>query len=905
MKTFVALILLVLVAFGQNGSVEKIAKPGYCYSILTEVGYFTPVTESYFENIYAQQSCTLFDQPPLFTEKKAYVGCYRHASAAQSFLKRSNFHFKNPEVVYHRVYDGTPYVIFPNNSHVNFKRALRHLQSIYRNYTIDRVLAKFPAVKGGEGIELYDLDKADFLPAINLYPFYLFNNKQNQKILLLYDGVYSLETIYKKLQNPAYIDRIDPHTYAIKIPIVVLPTASLVIKNKTVYMQTLPHPIFIMYYGKLYAAHSRFYTWNMLKNRYQNRQYVPESKTLYTNYEKPRPYFLGLPDSRGYFVDNVFKGLGFHSTSATFGLSVLLPNQKDFYPVSQSFYYFISHNTYPGGAYIGNDIYDGIMAFYTNGGKNIVYLGNYAHDNVIYNFDPHDYSRGLVIARNIAVGAKKAHGIIISRGCNNNFIAENITIANNANGIMVDRSSNHNFIYNNLSYGNGYMGISSIESRDILIRDNTAVGNLVDGIMVRNSLDVTAEKNRLQFNGKNGLEIMTKNIDRIPGRDFARDPYAKAAAAVVAQNRIEQNYNSNIMVKNGAAIQIKDNTIPNSYGLAGDLNFFYKEILNNKGRFTLYGLGFPFKAQSRDTREMSLHTLETAKQILIDIAKEPNDYVPTTLGGLYLGKDMTHLGKMELMRASSLMSKGALEFLGFVSLGEAREDGYRNSEKIVDGLSYLVESAVLSHNVAKFHMLEKVHFFIPNGADYLEQGFALAMKRMSEGRLFDKEDYGHCPLCDLKNEQKERIRGAYKVFRYKYRRSQKKSLLAYCRYVTRDYTLFTTSAMLYFDKLIDEKNRIKDSVTWYNKKIMRMARANKFCNRYLVKQEKDNRKRVSMMKMEKQKRIDLAMPKLRELLKKINRYRVRKITIRQLQNIMENKIIEDMHVQRSSVGIMP
>ena len=853
--------------------------------------------------MYAQERCTLFDKPPLFTNKQAYVGCYRQESSVKKHLANSRFHFKNPKVVYHKVYDGTPYVIFPNNSHINFSKSLQHLNTIYKRYTVSEVLKKFPTpTKSKNGIELYDLSKADFLPAINLYSFYKFNKHTDQKILLLHDGVYSIESIYKQLNNPHYIKKINNATYEINIPIVILPTASLVIRNKTIHLQALPHPVFIIYYGKLYAAHSKFYTWDNQYNRYCKREYVPQSKILYTNYEKPRPYFLGLAGSKSYFVNNIFKGLGFHSTTATFGLSVLLPKQRDFYPLSQAFYYFVTHNNNPTGAFIGNDVYDGLMAFYTNGGKNIVYLGNYTHDNVIYNFDPHDYSKGLVIARNLSIRAKKAHGIIISRGCNNNYIAENITLKNNANGIMIDRSSNHNFIYNNLSYGNGFMGISIIESNDILIKNNTAVGNLLDGIIIRNTLNITARDNILQYNGKNGIEVMSKNIDHIPGRNFVRDPYAKASTIVAYTNNIQRNYNSNIMVKNGAAIRLYRNAIPNNYGLKGDLNFFYKDIINAKGNFTLYGLGFPYKAQSSDTIVLNPSAFQKTKQILIDISNKPNDYTPTTLGGLYLGRDFSHLGKIELIRAASISSKGALEFLGYTYLKEAQENNYSDQNKIIDGMSFIIEDAILSKDSFNFHNVAKTHFFLPNGKYYLEKGFHRAMQRMSQGRLFDEDAYKQCPLCDLKYAQRQKILGAYKVFRYKYKQSAQNSLLEYCQYATKGYTIFTTSAKLYFDKLINEKNRIQNSVAWYNRKTSRLAQKNKVCNKYLIKQKKDNNKRRSMMELEKQKRINLVKPKLKELLQKINQYRVRKISMQQLLNMMNHNLKDHSNQNNSPIS---
>ena len=888
MRLIFILILVLRAVLSATQSVDEIAKSGYCYSILTDVDSSTPVSENYFQDEFIQKGCSLLDKPSLFSDKEAYVGCDRKKKVAQNRLETSQFNFKNPKIVLHRYSDGIPYVIFPQKSGVNFNRALKHLNNIYNQYSINNVLRKFPTKYSGSSLEIYDLHKVDFLPSINLYSMYNFNGKDSAKVLIIRDGTYTIESIYEQLKNDNYIKKINKTTYEIKIPIAVMPTASLTIRNKTIHLQTLPKSVFIMYYGNIYASNSKFLTWNMRKNRYCPRENIPDSKILYTNYEKPRPYFLGLRGSKGYFVNNIFRGLGFHSTTATFGLGVLSPKESDYYPISRSFYYFLNTSHAPTGAYIGNDIYDGIMAFYTNGGKNIVYLGNYTHDNVIYNFDPHDYSTGLVIARNLSAGAKKAHGIIISRGCDNNYIAENITIKNNANGIMIDRQSNNNLIYNNLTYGNGFMGISSIESKNILVKNNMAVGNHVDGIMVRNTLKFLADNNELRYNAKNGIEIMTKNIDYIPGRDFGRDPYAKASSAVVSNNHIQNNYNANIMVKNGAAIRIKNNDIPNNMGLGGDLNFFYGKIIQQKGNFRLYGLGFPYIARSTDRLTLTGASYKTAKKIFLDIANAPNDYARTYLASLYAKKEPLEITKAELIRAGSRFSKGALRFLGYIYLAEAKKEDFSSQEKIVDGISYVIEDAILSGSVKSYREIEKIRLFIPHGEYYIGKAFAVAKNRMAKGTLFDPKIYEKCYACSQNLYEKNKILEALKVFNYNYKQVKAKSFLEFCKIRFKNYTILSTSIKNHFARLIHSKNIIKANINYYNRRITKLARKDKLCTQYLDKQTKDFKKTQAMMENEKMKRMKFVRPKMEELLRKINHFRVRKISMKQLLKMMKD-----------------
>lgn len=888
MRLLFILILVLQAILGVAQAAEKIAKPGYCYSILTDVDSSTPVSENYFQQEYMQEHCTLYDKPPLFADREAYVGCYRRKKVAQKKLETLQFNFKNPKIELHRAYDGIPYVIFPQRSGVNFKRALKHLQTVYKRNSINNILRKFPTKYTGSSLEIYDLYKIDFLPTINLYPVYNYNGKDNTKVLIIRDGIYSIESIYRQLKNDNYIKKRYKNTYEINIPIVVMPTASLTFTNKTIHLQTRPKSVFIMYYGNVYASNSKFLAWDMRRDKYCPRQNVPESKILYTNYEKPRPYFLGLQGSTGYFVNNIVRGLGFHSTSATFGLGVLSPKMNDYYPVSKSFYYFLNISHAPTGAYIGNDIYDNTMAFYTNGGKNIAYLGNYTHDNVIYNFDPHDYSTGLVIARNLSIGAKKAHGIIISRGCDNNYIAENISLKNSANGIMIDRHSNNNLIYNNLAYDNGFMGISSIESKNILVKNNMAVGNQVDGIMVRNTLNLHADNNELLYNAKNGIEIMTKNINRIPGRDFRRDPYAKASSAVVSNNHIQNNYNANIMVKNGAAIRIVNNVIPNNIGLEGDLNFFYGKITQNKGNFRLYGLGFPFVGRSTDKLELTGAAYQTTKKIFLDISDAPNDYTGTHLAALYAKKEPLEITKAELIRAGSRFSKGALRFLGYIYLAEAKKENFSSQEKIVEGISYLIEDAILSGSIKSYREIEKVRLSIPHGEYYISKAFAAAKNRMAKGTLFNPKIYGKCYACSQKLYEKNKITAALKLFNYNYKQVQAKSFLDYCKILFKNYTVFTTPVKHQFDRLIHSKNILKERVNRYNRRVTKLAKKDKLCTQYLDKQAKDFKTTQIMMENQKMKKLEFVKPKMKELLYKINQFRVRKISMQQLLKMMKD-----------------
>ena len=56
------------------------------------------------------------------------------------------------------------------------------------------------------------------------------------------------------------------------------------------------------------------------------------------------------------------------------------------------------------------------------------------------------------------------------------------------------------------------------------------------------------------------------------------------------------------------------------------------------------------------------------------------------------------------------------------------------------------------------------------------------------------------------------------------------------------------------------------------------------------------------MELEKQKRINLIKPKLKELLQKINQYRVRKISMQQLLNMMNHNLKSYSNKNNSSIN---
>ncbi len=141
------------------------------------------------------------------------------------------------------------------------------------------------------------------------------------------------------------------------------------------------------------------------------------------------------------------------------------------------------------GTFVGNDIHDNYMGFYSYGATGMILSDNRIYNNLEYGLDPHDDSNNFIVENNEVYGNGN-HGIIFSRRCVNNIIRNNRSYDNKLHGIMLDRESNNNSIYNNYVEGN------------------------VDGIALWRS-DLNAIYNNEVVNNKRGMRFNRRSADNV------------------------------------------------------------------------------------------------------------------------------------------------------------------------------------------------------------------------------------------------------------------------------------------------------------------------------------------------------------------------------------------------------
>ncbi len=859
-KLFVFLLVLQIKIFAQS-----------CYSIGTDVGDFTPV---YPLSPSSFKTYRLREMPLNFDINNSYIGCYKYKKTATrmyEYLKRYRFKFKNEKIIKHKVTKYTTFVVFPHFSykiHRYLQGKQRQLLDTLNNCALSEINKKFPTDFYGSGIQIMDINRLSFLPVSNIYSLVEYYKKHNfsPKILILYDGIYSLEYLCKKIHNSHIIEKQNKNTYIIKIPIYISPTASLVMQNKTIKLEALPKPIMVIYSGNLFIRNSRITTWNLKTNSYATREKIKKQDMLLIGKQIPRPYFLGMAQSKTIMVNNSLAGLGFHDSVGTFGISLVkLPSET----IHNSALLKKLSWAMPSGIFVGNSIYNCMMGFYTNSAENVVFVGNYVYNNLIYNIKLSDYSKNLLIARNLLSGARYAHGVVMSRGVKDSFIAQNISLDNHSSGVVLDRSCYNNIIYDNFVFYNGVSGISLQESSGNLIDKNTVLYNKGNGIIIRNSLNTEVKKNFVYRNGRNGIEIFTKNIDDAIYRNFAKDPYHKATSSIVANNILKNNLSSQIAVKNNAAISIKNNQFDKSdvRFFGGDLTLFLNQIMNNNNNFKLYGLGNPFKDLSTDL----LTIRYPFNEIFTDLYRY-NRQSAMAISDIYYQlqhKDKGKYSKLlkeELKQAASDILPAALADYGIYNMHFTET----NETKILDNLSYIVESSIMNNRQANNSLLEMIYLFKINKQD-IDRAYQIARRRMSNGMLFAiKEKKNICSNCKKK---KLYIKSLLKIFEYKLKSNHIDSFYHYLTIENKNYSSLPASIKTVMNKKYYYANTPKINYYKYVEDRHSKMLELKTCNRYLQKSSFYTKESSAIIRQYAKEDLKKFKLQIKYFLSQINRYR--------------------------------
>ncbi len=392
--------------------------------------------------------------------------------------------------------------------------------------------------------------------------------------LFLGRGHHTLESLLERFGDDGTLRREADGSVLLRRPLYVAPTASLLLSEGAWLKMSVQDGVVLISSGEVAIVDARITAWDEESSSRSLRPESDKSKARLWASGVPRPYLLFQNGSRTWIANSRLEGLGYMGGYGSYGLSFSATLARS------SLNRHLQKLPRPRGWLIGNTIEDLFFGVYSNRADGLVIVGNDFVRNLIYGIDPHDHSRGVVIARNVARDTVHSHGIIISRDVSRARIFENVSIGNGGSGIVLDRQSVGVRVEANRAIANAGDGLALFESGTASLRSNLAALNQRNGIYARNSERVGIVGNRIARNGDDGIEVMAQELK--PGsRDFELDPYEARASARLEANRFEDNANSAVSAKGVDWLSLSSNVYVDSGPsyFAGDLKGVSGRIL--------------------------------------------------------------------------------------------------------------------------------------------------------------------------------------------------------------------------------------------------------------------------------------------------------------------------------------
>jgi len=357
------------------------------------------------------------------------------------------------------------------------------------------------------------------------------------KVIFITGGYVTPHDLSRALPKQ-YFEETGKGIFVARLPINVKPGATFHIgEDVKDFRLSLDRGAFIVNEGELFITGSMLEAWNEAKRK----------PAEFEDEHKFRPFLVSWAASQTYIIDSVVAHLGFAATKA-YGVSI-----SQFSPKLAP----VFHRDRPSGWLLNSEFYDNWYGFYCYEADDVVIVGNNYHDNIKYGIDPHDRSRRLIIAENIASRTKEKHGIIVSREVNDSWIFNNKSFENELSGIVVDRSSVNNIVAHNQVYRNHADGITIYESPNTLLWQNLVTGNYRHGIRVRNSIDAKLHDNVAIGNGLSGIYGHIKNLNET-GRNLRLDPFHQTISMTVVGGQLVSNGSGPVTIDQPLSLELYD-----------------------------------------------------------------------------------------------------------------------------------------------------------------------------------------------------------------------------------------------------------------------------------------------------------------------------------------------------------
>lgn len=408
----------------------------------------------------------------------------------------------------------------------------------FSQYSAEAVRAMIPAVAPGAlSVSPMDSYLLTFPLPDQDFPYAQRQGRDRAQVIFLENGVFNLETLSAKLNNPDYLEKTGAG-YVLKIPLYLGEKSTLVLSGPQDALRlSADTGAFILSIGKVYIVDTSVTGWNVSKN----------APAAFVDSHSYRPYLYFSSNSESYIANSTISHLGY-SAPKSYGVT---------FSTSDSYGKKNPDAKWPHGWVVDSTFSDLYFGFYSYEAENVYIVHNLYKDNIIYGIDPHDRSRHLTIAENEVYGSKKKHGIIVSREVSDSLIAKNNSHNNAGSGIMIERNSRNNVIAWNEAAHNGGDGLSVYESPNTLSWGNIYRANGKSGIRIRNSMDVRIRRDRITGNGVFGVELYTDSLSEQTDRDLDLDHFEQRSSVDIADVEFSDNPEGQIKIENAEAARFQ------------------------------------------------------------------------------------------------------------------------------------------------------------------------------------------------------------------------------------------------------------------------------------------------------------------------------------------------------------
>lgn len=273
-----------------------------------------------------------------------------------------------------------------------------------------------------------------------------------------------------------WIERSGPRQVALKSALVVYPGVELAIGGASVDDLVLLNRI-----GTFIGANGGGL--NFERIRVHVASAVPQSMDRY------RPFILAIGQGVMRFHNTVVDGLGWDWNGS----------------------YGVSWQDGSTGEAVDTTFENSFIGVYTARSSGLLFRRCVFRKNYLYGFDPHTYSRKIVVDESLAEG-NGAHGFIFSEYVRESVIMNSTSRGNGENGIMMDRYSTGNLIHNNTVTGNRGDGIVTADSPRNSFHSNVIRENRV-GVKTspRDARSTIFEANKVVFNNIASEDLKVAN----------------------------------------------------------------------------------------------------------------------------------------------------------------------------------------------------------------------------------------------------------------------------------------------------------------------------------------------------------------------------------------------------------